>query len=84
MLAVAVSAAGSTFWARRIAKLGVGPPPLDRKTLSIESLATAIDAMDDPQMRHRAAVLGAAIREEDGIAAAVRVIESIDVRLIYD
>jgi UDP:flavonoid glycosyltransferase YjiC (YdhE family) len=63
------------FWGRRVADLGVGPPPLDRKTLSVESVAAAIAAMDDPQMCERAAVLGAAIRQENGIAAAVKFIE---------
>ncbi len=64
------------FWARRIAELGVGPPALNRKTLSTESLAAAIMAMDDRQMRHRAAALGAAIQQEDGVTAAVNFIES--------
>lgn len=63
------------FWARRIVELGAGPPTLDRKTLSAESLAAAIAAMDDPQMRNRAAALGAAIRQEDGVAAAAGFIE---------
>ncbi|MHA6687293.1 glycosyltransferase [Mesorhizobium sp. A556] len=63
------------FWGRRVADLGVGPPPLDRKALSAESVAEAIVAMDDPQMRERAATLGAAIRQENGIAAAVKFIE---------
>lgn len=64
------------FWGRRIAQLGVGPPPLERKTLTAHSLAKAIVAMDDPQMRRRAAALGAEIGREDGVAAAVRFIES--------
>lgn len=63
------------FWGRRIANLGVGPTPLDRKALSVESIAAAIASMDDPQMRERAAALGAAIRQENGIAAAVKFIE---------
>ncbi|MBP0446365.1 glycosyltransferase family 1 protein [Roseomonas sp. SSH11] len=63
------------FWARRITGLGVGPPTLDRRTLSAESLATAIAALDAPPMRARAASLGARIRAEDGIAAALAFIE---------
>lgn len=63
------------FWGRRVAQLGVGPPPLDRKTLSVESLVAAFTEMDDPHMRQRAAALGAAIRNEDGVAEAVRFIE---------
>jgi UDP:flavonoid glycosyltransferase YjiC (YdhE family) len=63
------------FWGRRIADLGVGPAPLNRKSLTAEALAAAIMATDDPIMRGRAAALGAAIRSEDGIAAAVEFIE---------
>lgn len=65
------------FWARRIAQLGVGPPPLDRTTLSAESLASAMVAMDDSQMRLRAAALGDHIRKEDGVATAIPFIESV-------
>ena len=64
------------FWGRRAAALGVGPVALNRKTLSAESLAAAIMAMDDPRMRDRASSLGVAIRQEDGVAAAVTFIES--------
>lgn len=63
------------FWARRIAELGAGPPALDRKTLSAESLAAAIAAMDDQRIRRRTAALGAAIQQEDGVAAAIKFIE---------
>jgi len=63
------------FWGRRVAELGVGPDPLDPKSLTVESLAAAIMAMDDPTMRSRAAALGTAIRKEDGVAASVDFIE---------
>lgn len=64
------------FWARRVAALGVGPPPLDRRTLSTDSLAAAVVAMDNQAMRERARVTGALIRAEDGVAAAVNFVES--------
>ncbi|HEY9010938.1 MAG TPA: glycosyltransferase [Devosia sp.] len=63
------------FWARRVAELGAGPPALDRKSLSVASLSAAIRAMDDPTMRRRAADIGEAIREEDGVERAVAFIE---------
>jgi sterol 3beta-glucosyltransferase len=59
------------FWARRIAQLGVGPPPLDRKRLTASALAEAIVAMDAPDVRRQAAMIGAAIRDEGGVPAAV-------------
>jgi sterol 3beta-glucosyltransferase len=63
------------FWGRRVAALGAGPPPLDRRRLTADGLAAAITATDSPQMRGRAAAIGAAIQAEDGVAAAVRFIE---------
>lgn len=63
------------FWARRIVQLGAGPPPLNRKTLSTESLAASLIAMDDTQMHLQAAALGDHIRKEDGVTAAIRFIE---------
>lgn len=64
------------FWARRVSRLGVGPAPLDRKTLSPASLANAIRQMEQPEMREGAAKLGAAIQQEHGVAEAVRFISS--------
>ncbi|MBM1173476.1 glycosyltransferase [Microvirga arabica] len=63
------------FWGRRVAELGVGPAPLDRNSLTVDALAAAIMATDDPIMCSRAAALGAAIRNEDGVATAVGFIE---------
>jgi len=64
------------FWGRRVAELGVGPPPVPYRTLSTERLATAIEAaVSDAEMGQRAAALGARIRAEDGIAHAVQIIE---------
>jgi hypothetical protein len=50
--------------------LGVGPHALNRKTLSAESLAAAIAAMEDQEMGHRASAPGAAILQEGGVTAA--------------
>lgn len=63
------------FWARRVAELGVGPEALDKRKMTAEDLATAFRAMDDPEMRRRAADLGTAIREEEGVAVAVHFVE---------
>ena len=64
------------FWARRMCDLGIAPRPLDRKRLSVETLAAAITEMDNPQMRERAAMLGTAIRREQGVTAAINFIEA--------
>jgi UDP:flavonoid glycosyltransferase YjiC (YdhE family) len=63
------------FWARRVQELGAGPPALNRKQLTAETLAAAIKLMDGPKIRGRAAEIGAHIRNEDGISSAVAFIE---------
>ena len=64
------------FWGRRIAELGVGPQPIPRSKLTAERLAKALhETVTDTAMRERAARLGGAIRAEDGVGSAVRVIE---------
>jgi UDP:flavonoid glycosyltransferase YjiC (YdhE family) len=63
------------FWARRILELGVGPAALDKKGATVDDFAAAFRAMDDPDMRARAAALGAAIKAEDGVGDAVDFIE---------
>lgn len=63
------------FWARRVAALGVGPGALDKRRMTAEDLAAVFRSMDGPQMRRCAADLGAAIRAENGVAAAIDFIE---------
>ena len=64
------------FWASRIAALGVGPRPIPRKRLTRGLLADGLRAaVADRAMADRAAVLGERVRGEDGVAAAVEVIE---------
>ena len=64
------------FWGQRIAALGVGPQPIPRSRLTVDGLARALQlATSDAAMQQRAARLGEAIRGEDGIGNAVRVIE---------
>ena len=64
------------FWGRRVAALGAGPAPIPRRQLTAERLAAAIRrATGDEAMRARAAAVGARIRAEDGVGAAVAVFE---------
>ncbi len=65
-------AADQPFWGARVAALGVGVKPIPRKKLTSELLADALRALvDDQEMRARAGKLGALIRAEDGVGAAV-------------
>ena len=64
------------FWASRVVALGVGPKPIPRKALTRASLAAGLRAaVEDRAMAGRAAALGELVRAEDGVAAAVAVIE---------
>jgi sterol 3beta-glucosyltransferase len=70
--------ADQPFWGRRVAALGAGPAPIPRKQLTAERLAAAIrQAVGDAEMQRRAANLGALIRSEDGVTAAVSVVEKL-------
>jgi sterol 3beta-glucosyltransferase len=70
--------AGDQFlWGRRVFALGLGPRPIRRVKLSAESLADALQMIvGDPALRQRAAEFGAAIRAEDGVGNAVRLVAS--------
>ena len=63
-------------WARRMHQLGVAPPPIARRKLSVERLHESIaTAVTDLGMRERAIALGEQIRAEDGVARALEVFE---------
>jgi UDP:flavonoid glycosyltransferase YjiC (YdhE family) len=76
--ALVVPFAGDQFlWARRVFALGVGPRPIPRRKLSVERLTEALRTLTgDEAMRRRAADLGAAIRAEDGVGNAVRLVSA--------
>jgi sterol 3beta-glucosyltransferase len=63
------------FWGRRVAAAAGGPPPIDLRTLSVESLSAALTQATAPLSRASAAEAGSLIRAEDGVATAVRLIE---------
>ncbi len=64
------------FWGARIQALGLGPDPIPHKKLTAERLAGAIKtAVTDLGMRQRAQAYGAAIRAEDGIGSAVKIVQ---------
>jgi sterol 3beta-glucosyltransferase len=69
--------ADQAFWARLIHGLGVGPasPPATR--LSRELMDNIlIDALSNPAYRRNAESLARGIRQEDGVALALRVIQA--------
>jgi sterol 3beta-glucosyltransferase len=63
------------FWAARVRTLGVGARSIPHQQLTTSRLAAAIhQAATEPGLRQCAQQLGIAIRGEDGLASAVRVI----------
>lgn len=70
--------ADQPFWGERVRALGVGPAPIMRPRLTTARLEHALrQALEDGEMRERAARLGARLREEDGVAAAVAVVDRL-------
>ncbi len=68
--------ADQPFWGRRLAALGVAPPMIPPKKVTPEGIVAALRAMtQDTAMRQRAADYGALLRAEDGLGAAVSLIE---------
>jgi sterol 3beta-glucosyltransferase len=64
------------FWGRRVKALGVGPEPIPHKKLTADRLAQAIHAaVTQPAIKRRADWLGEAIRAEDGVGNAVRIVK---------
>ena len=63
------------FWGRRVHAVGAGPVPIPVKKLSTEKLTQAILKAESKAYHHLAALIGRKIRSEDGVGAAVRLIE---------
>lgn len=68
------------YWGKRVHDLGAGPKPLPRKRLSGRKLAEAIvQAVSDPEIKRRTALLADKIQVENGVKNAVeRVIKYLD------
>lgn len=70
--------ADQPYWGRRIHELGVGAMFIRRHELTTERLATAIrDMTANPQITRNAQALAHKIRQEDGVAEAIRVFDGL-------
>lgn len=65
------------FWARRLRALGISNRVLNGRRPSTAGLAAAIAFAERPEARTRAAALGRAMQEEDGLSTAVAWIERL-------
>jgi len=67
--------ADQAFWARQIHRLGVGPAAPPARHLTRDRLEAILnDALANPTYQRRAEILGENIRQEYGVASAMRVI----------
>jgi sterol 3beta-glucosyltransferase len=70
--------ADQPYWGRRVYELGVGDKPIPRHELTVDRLAAAIRTMiGDAEMKAKATALGAQIRQETGVANAVKAVNEI-------
>ena len=65
------------FWAGRLALAGVAPKHMSAAKVEAKSLARMIEFAERDEVRARAKALGAAMAEENGVAAAVQEIETL-------
>jgi len=66
------------FWARTVYSLGVGPKPVPKKKLTAVKLAAAIsEAVTNAEIQRKAQAIKARISQENGVANAVAIIESL-------
>ena len=72
--------ADQPFWARLAHHHGVAPAPQPQRHLTAPGLAAAITtAVTDPEMARAAQALGRRVRAEDGVSAAVTMLQQIPV-----
>lgn len=66
------------FWAARLRSLGIAPAPVPRRRLTPKALARQLRALlDDRGAPPKAEQIAAAMRREDGVGTAVRLIEAV-------
>jgi sterol 3beta-glucosyltransferase len=63
------------FWARQLLTLGAAPPPVRPAKLTVDVLADRLAEALQPRTVHGAAGLARRLAKEDGLSAAVAVIE---------
>lgn len=64
------------FWGKRVYAIGAGPRPIPVRALTATRLASALVQAEGDALRERARLLGRAIRAENGVGNAIRVVES--------
>lgn len=68
--------ADQPFWGSRVHAIGVAPKPMRVSQLSVEKMVSAIVEAESKAVLEHAQMMGQEIRSEEGVANAVRLIES--------
>jgi sterol 3beta-glucosyltransferase/vancomycin aglycone glucosyltransferase len=69
-------ATDQAFWAALLHRRGIAPRPLDRRTVTVRSLAGAIrSVLASGAMQERARSIGGSMKREDGVKRAVELID---------
>jgi UDP:flavonoid glycosyltransferase YjiC (YdhE family) len=64
-------------WAKELHRLGVAPAPIPRRKATVAKLALAIeDVLAHPAMREHAQLLAVTMKDEDGVARAIALLEA--------
>lgn len=63
------------FWGERVRALGVGPDPISRSRLEVDSLTATLRAVASERYRVGATQLGMRVASENGVADAARLLE---------
>jgi sterol 3beta-glucosyltransferase len=75
---VVVPLAGDQFfWADRLHRLGVAPPPVKARNLRAATLARSVAMAEREEVRARSVALGAQMAAENGLAQAISAIETL-------
>jgi sterol 3beta-glucosyltransferase len=67
--------ADQPFWGRRVHALGAGPAPIPIKKLTVPRLLAALTKTEEQPVLMAAQAIGRLIRAEDGVGAAISLIE---------
>ncbi len=66
------------FWGSLVHSIGASPPPIGRKHLTSDRLATAIRvSLEDSKLRKKCQEVSKTIRAEDGVAQAIEIISRL-------
>ncbi len=63
------------FWGRRVAAIGTGPNPIPIRSLSVETLAPALQALEDGSFTENASTVAQCMAQETGPATAADLVE---------